>query len=217
MIHSFSQVEGVYIERVEGQERLAYSLSDRDDFYDMLEWQEQGGYQGATLTFYDLQTGTVDRPFPKMKNVMYGTPVYLEDAVFFLQGNFDIGKVTLFRYTQETGARPVTELNIEEIDLLNLKIIGEQVHIISQDRKVHCYYPETFSFDLAGNETVELISDGKVYIEAWIEEGWDTEKDAPTENYKFYHNLILKDFEGNTLSEEKGQLYHSADGSWWIS
>ena len=54
MIRKFNEVDGRYIERVEGQERFAYSLSDTEDFYDMIEWQEKCGYQGAVISFYDL-------------------------------------------------------------------------------------------------------------------------------------------------------------------
>ncbi len=217
MIKKFNEVQGRYIERIEGQERFAYSLSDTEDFYDMLEWQEKGGYQGAVISFYDLESGEVFTPFPKKRNVMYGCPVFLEGKYYFLQGDFDEKKITLYSFTSPLEPAAVTQLDVEKVDLLNLKIIGEKAQVISQDTKVRGYYPEEFSFDLAPNETVELIADGKVYIEAWIEEGWDCENDCPKGDYKFYHKLIVKDFEGNTISEEIGQLYHGTDGTWWIS
>ncbi|MBO4494271.1 MAG: hypothetical protein J5752_00265 [Clostridiales bacterium] len=217
MIRKFNEVEGRYIERVEGQERFAYSLSDTEDFYDMIEWQEKGGYQGAVISFYDLESGEVFTPFPKKRNVMYGRPVFLEGKYFFLQGDFDEKKITLYSFTTPTAPVAVTQLDVEKLDLLNLKIVGEKVHIISHDEKVHGYYPEEFAFDLEPNETVELIADGKVYVEAWIEEGWDCENDCPNGDYRFYHKLIAKDFEGNVLSEEVGQLYHGSDGTWWVS
>ena len=36
------------------------------------------------------------------------------------------------------------------------------------------------------NESVALIDNGKVYIDAWIEEGWDDENDCATDDYKYY-------------------------------
>ena len=84
-------------------------------------------------------------------------------------------------------------------------------------RYFRCYYPEVFSFKLEGNETVSLIDEDKVYVEAWIEEGWDEKLGCASENYKYYSKILVKDFEGNVLSEEIGQLYQDNDGTWWIS
>ena len=38
-----------------------------------------------------------------------------------------------------------------------------------------------------------------------------------TDNYDLYYKVIVKDFSGNTLSEEVGDLYQAADGTWWIA
>ena len=54
-------------------------------------------------------------------------------------------------------------------------------------------------------------------IDRWIEEGWDEELGCASENYKYYSKVLVKDFEGNTLSEEIGQLYQDNGGNWWIS
>lgn len=64
---------------------------------------------------------------------------------------------------------------------------------------------------------MSLIDEDKVYVEAWIEEGWDEELGCASENYKYYSKVLVKDFWGNTLSEEIGQLYQNDDGTWWIS
>ena len=109
-------------------------------------------------------------------------------------------------------------LTIQEVNLYNLMIVGEDVHLISQDNNVfNCYYPEKFSFKLQPNESVSVISDGKVYLEAWIEEGWDDENDRASEDYKYYDKVIVKDFEGNTISEEVGSIYQAPDGTYWIA
>ena len=111
----------------------------------------------------------------------------------------------------------VAELRLDQVNLYNLRIVGNPVHIISQEGELQCYYPEAFSFPLRPNETVCLIEGGRVYIEAWIEEGWDDENDCATEDYKYYHKVITKDFHGDLLSEEIGALHQAADGTWWIS
>lgn len=33
----------------------------------------------------------------------------------------------------------------------------------------------------------------------------------------YYHKMIIKDYNGNLLSEETGALSQAADGTWWIS
>ena len=64
---------------------------------------------------------------------------------------------------------------------------------------------------------VVLIEDEKVYLEEWVEEGWDEEKDCATDAYQYYNKIIIKNFEGNTISEEIGCLNKSANGDWWVS
>ena len=51
-----------------------------------------------------------------------------------------------------------------------------------------------------------FIDDNKVYIEKWVEEGWDDVNDCATNEYKYYHKIIVKDHSGNIISEEIGSL-----------
>ena len=62
----------------------------------------------------------------------------------------------------------------------------------------------------------EEIPEDTVYLETWVEEGWDAEKNCATDRYRYYDKLITRDFDGNLLSEEVGSLYQAPDGSWWI-
>lgn len=110
----------------------------------------------------------------------------------------------------------VTQLSIKEVNLYNLHIIGDSVHIVSQDEQFVCYYPQKFSFPLGSSESAIRIEGDKVYLEAWVEEGWDSEKNCATDRYRYYDKLITRDFDGNLLSEEVGSLYQAPDGSWWI-
>ena len=50
----------------------------------------------------------------------------------------------------------VVEFKIEEVNLYNLKIIGNPLFIISQDNEdgFRCYYPKKFSFPLQEQESV---------------------------------------------------------------
>ena len=62
-----------------------------------------------------------------------------------------------------------------------------------------------------------IQEDEKIYFESWVEEGWNDKNDCATDNYDLYYKVIVKDFSGNTLSEEVGDLYQAADGTWWIA
>ena len=81
MIRRFSRIEGRYIKTVYGQYRLAFSHSDSNDLYDLVEWAERGGYPGSVLSFYDFETGSVYTPFEKKRDVLYGDPVYAGQVI----------------------------------------------------------------------------------------------------------------------------------------
>ena len=217
MIRKFKSVNGKYIEKIYGQDRLAFAMSDNEDLYDLIAWSERGGYQGAVLYFYDFETGDVYQPFEKKKNVVYSRPEFADGYYYFLQGDYDAKTVVLYRYFPNDLLAPVVTLPLDDVDLYNLRIVGNPVHIISQNEELRCYYPEAFSFPLEPNETVCFIEDGRVYIEAWIEEGWDDENDRATDEYNYYHKVVVKDFHGNLISEEIGALGQAADGTWWMS
>ena len=217
MIRKFKSVNGKYIEKIYGQDRLAFAMSDNEDLYDLIAWSERGGYQGAVLYFYDFETGDVYQPFEKKRNVVYSRPEFADGYYYFLQGDYDAKTVVLYRYFPDDLLAPVVTMPLDDVDLYNLRIVGNPVHIISQNEALRCYYPEAFSFPLEPNETVCFIEDGRVYIEAWIEEGWDDENDRATDEYDYYHKIVVKDFHGNLISEEIGALGQAADGTWWMS
>ena len=217
MIRHFKEIEGRYIEKIIGQDRLAFAHSDSSDFYDLIEWSKTGEYYGSIIMFFDFDSGNVYKPFPKKKNVIYSNPVYTGGLYYFLQGDYSEKKIVLYRYIPEKILEKVTELSTEEVDLYNLRVIGDSVHIISQEDCFKCYYPEQISFPTGRNEAVIFIEDDKIYFQAWVEDGWDEEKNCATDKYKFYEKVIIRDFEGNTLSEDVGAIYQAVDGTWWIA
>lgn len=216
MLKRFEKITGNAIETICGQNRFAFSHSDTADFCDLPERLQYGSYPGSVLRFYDLFTGKVYQPFDKQQNVLYSNPVYLENKYYFLQGDFSCKVIRLYRWDPDSCLQQVTELPIEEVNLYNLHIIGDSVHIVSQDEQFVCYYPQTFSFPLGSSESAIRIEEDKVYLEAWVEEGWDAEKNCATDRYRYYDKLIIRDFDGNLLSEEVGSLYQAPDGSWWL-
>ncbi len=218
MIKRFRKISGHYIEPISGQDRLAFAMSDSTDFYDLIEWSRHGGYQGSVIEFFDFKTGDVFTPFEKKRDVVYGKPVYRRGSYFFLQGDYGEDRITLYRFEIGGPLEAVSALKASEVDLYNLEIIGTGIHIVSQNGDTfRSYYPELLTMPLAPQDTVCFIEDGKVYIERWVEEGWDQEKDCATEDYRFYHKVIVKDLSGRTLSEEIGSLHQAADGTWWIA
>ena len=217
MIKRLQEVSGKYIEKIIGQDRFAYAHSDTNDFYDLIEQSKSGGYQGSVILFFDFESGKVFKPFAKKRNVIYSNPVYAEGFYYFLQGDYDEKKISLYHYIPGKLLEKETELSTEEVSLYNLCIIGNPVHIISQEDTFVCYYPEKISFPITGHESALFIEDEKIYFESWVEEGWNDKNDCATDNYDLYYKVIVKDFSGNTLSEEVGDLYQAADGTWWIA
>ena len=243
MIKRFERIEGRYIELIYGQERLAYSRSDNADFYDLVEWAERGGYPGSEITFYDFSNGKVYTPFPTRQDTVYSNPVYSEEWYYFLQGDYGVKKIALYRFrpadavegvaknavateetTKEAGhsaeydIETVACFDIEDVSLYNLRITGSPVYVFNQDGAVfNCIYPDRFSITLMPHQSVTFVEKDRVYIEEWIEEGWDDENNCATEDYRFYNKVIVKDFEGNTLSEEVGYLMPAPDGNYWMA
>lgn len=87
--------------------------------------------------------------------------------------------------------------------------------MISQDKKLTCYYPEQFEISMKENENVVFIDDDLIYFTAWIEEG--VVNDKITCDYRYYDKIIVKDKKGNIIYEKVGTFNQMIDGSWWVS
>ncbi|MDU5224679.1 MAG: hypothetical protein E6194_07880 [Finegoldia magna] len=208
-------INGITPDLLNGTERYAYGLSDFTDSWELKDWQEHGGYQGSVLYLYDLQESKVYIPFKKKKNVIYQMPLFSECMIYFLQVDYDDNKVNLYRVSSSLELEKITDLSIDEVNLYNIRLIGEGVHITSQDESFVCYYPESFEIKLEVNESVLCIDDEKIYLSAWIEEG--VENDEITKDYSYYEKIRVKDKAGNLISEEIGSLTQFPDGKWRIS
>lgn len=200
---------------LKGTNRYAYGLSDFEDAWNLEDWQENGGYQGSVLYLYDLYENKIYIPFEKRKNVLYQEPLFYNDMIYFLQIDYDNQKINLYHLSSSKPLEKVTDFSIGEVNLYNLGLTGEKVHITSQDDSFISYYPERFEIKLEPNESVICIADGKIYINAWIEEG--VENDEITNNYSYYEKILIKDKEGKLLSEEVGSLTQFPDGKLRIS
>lgn len=208
-------INGITPDLLNGTERYAYGLSDFTDSWELKDWQEHGGYQGSVLYLYDLQESKVYIPFKKKKNVIYQMPLFSDGMIYFLQVDYDDNKVNLYRVSSSLELEKITDLSIDEVNLYNIRLIGEGVHITSQDESFVCYYPESFEIKLETNESVLCIDDEKIYISVWIEEG--VENDETTKDYTYYEKIRVKDKSGNLISEEIGSLTQFPDGKWRIS
>ena len=221
MIKRFKEVTGKDIYTIGGQDRFAFAHSDTNDFYDLIEWSKSGGYQGSVIMFFDFASGNIYKPFAKKRNVLYSDPVYAEGFYYFLQGDYDEKKITLYRYIPEQILEKVTELSTAEVNLYNLRLIGNPIHIISQEDSFACYYPEKISFALSNTkdytESAVCMKDGKICFEAWLEEGWDEENDCAGDDFVIYEKVVIRDYQGNMLSEEDAVIHQAPDGTWWIA
>lgn len=136
---------------------------------------------------------------------MYASPYFYDGYIYFLQGNFNIDKIILYKYLPGSCCKIITAFSISAINLYNFQITGSNLNVISQDKKLTCYYPEQFEISMKENENVVFIDDDLIYFTAWIEEGVVNDK------------IIVKDKKGNIIYEKVGTLNQMIDGSWWIS
>ena len=146
-LNRFEVVTGRYIEEILGQSRIGYAMSDTTDFYDM-NWigQKKVGYQGSTISFMITIMVKFMNHF-KNREMCYMELLFnLKKSFWFLQGDYNSGKITLFKYYPDQIPEMITQLNIEDVNLYNLRIIGEDVYIVSEDDEFVSYYPEVLDF-----------------------------------------------------------------------
>lgn len=214
----FKQTFGKYIEYLSGQDRFAFALTEHIDFFMVDDWLKQGGHPGNQLIIYDFVKEELYMPFEQERNVIYSRPHFVNGFIYFLRGEFNQRVFELYRYLPESTLEKIHQFQAHEVDSYNLHLMGEGLHVTSQrvGEEFCCYYPEKFSIPLKQNETVGYLDDDKIYVEAWVEEGWDDEKNCATEEYIYYDKVIIKDRKGHILSEEIGCLFQAQDGNWWI-
>ena len=215
----FSQVKGEYVEAISGQTRFAYSISDIEDLFEIEEIVNHDGfYRGNEICFYDYETSEIHKPFDLKKNIAYGRVIFIDNNFYILQVDFNDGLANIYKYYPGEILDKITDYKINDLSTYNLELIGSDLHLISQDSEtLEIYYPYRKTVKLAGNESALLIDDGKVYINAWIEEGWDEEKDEEGEDYCYYDKLVIKDFDSNIIEEKLGSLTQGPDGTWWLA
>ena len=135
-----------------------------------------------------------------------------------LQVDFNEGLVNIYKYYPGEILEKITDYKVKDLSTYNLELVGIDLHLISQDSEtLEIYYPYRKTVKLEVSESALFIDDGKVYINRWIEEGWDDEKDEAGEDYKYYDKLIIKDFDSNIIEERLGSLHQSPDGTWWLA
>ena len=147
----------------------------------------------------------------------YGNPVYLDNNYYFLQADFNKAEINLYEYYPDLLLQKVETFKIEDLNLYNLSIMGKDLHLISQGDRLDIYYPYRKTVKLESNESVLFIDDEKIYIGAWVEEGWDEKNHMAGPEYEYYEKLVIKDVEGKVILEKRGDLFQNIDGSWWLS
>lgn len=217
MIRRFQGARGRYVEKIPGQDRFGFANTGDFEFYEAEEQIQNGIHPKSALLLFDFETARIEQPFEEERDVLYGSPIYEGGAFWFLRCDFEKRSVVLIRYLPGEEPETVTELRMDEVHLYNLGLIGSPVHIISQDETFCSYYPRAFAFPLGEQESVILVENGKVYSERWVEEGWDAEKNCAGAAYAYYDCVLTRDEEGNLLAEEIGNLFQTADGTWWIT
>lgn len=215
----FSEVKGEYVEEIAGQARFAYSISNSDDLFEIEETVKiVGFYKENEICFYDYKTSEIYRPFDLKKNIAYGRVIFIDNSFYILQVDFNEGLVNIYKYYPGEILEKITDYKVKDLSTYNLELVGIDLHLISQDSEtLEIYYPYRKNVKLEVSESALFIDDGKVYINRWIEEGWDDEKDEAGEDYKYYDKLIIKDFDSNIIEERLGSLHQSPDGTWWLA
>lgn len=202
-IDKFQIVDGSYIEDIKGQFRFGYArgpeftdINDAKEIYD-----NEGYFIGMPLRFYDLENGEVHEPFVLQQNIAYSNVIYHQGLFYFLQADLSENRIHLISYYPGKQTEVITTMNMEDIKIEHLKLIGDGVNIVNDGVVFDSYYPHRFTMAFE-DEEVLMIDEDKVYINKWTEDE---------------HNLVIRYLDGKLLSEEVGYLQQHIDGSWWLS
>ena len=190
-------------------------MTDFEDFYDIAECVNEKAYLGNQIVFGDYETGAVYTPFEKERNIAYGGVEWIEGYFYFLKADFSKKTVTIMQYRPDWECKEYFSIEMAEVELYNLRIVGTPVHLISRSEEMRCYYPEQFSIKLSVRESVIEIVDNLIYCSSWEEEG--IADGGVTEDYKYYEKLIVRNRFGDVMSEEPGALTRLPNGQWWLS
>ncbi|MFL8888546.1 hypothetical protein [Helcococcus kunzii] len=216
----FENIYGEYVDTINGQTKFGFSLTGLEDLFDIQKgYDTTGEYKGNIIRFYDMFTGKVYEPFPLEKNIAYGGNVYFSnDFYYFLRVKLEENLLEIIEYLPQEEPYILKSFSLKELNLYNISICGNGINLISQDgNQFESYYPKRLSLELPDNESVYFIDKNNLYIGAWIEEGFDEETGSPSDDYRYYNKFIIRDLEGNLISEEIGNLFQNGDGFWWIS
>ncbi|WP_414052198.1 hypothetical protein [Macrococcus animalis] len=216
-LNEFSIVDGSFVTEIFGQQRFGYGHSGYADIADAKEiFDHEGYYKGMVLRFYEYGTGEVYEPFVLKRNISYSDVLYHDGLFYFLQADFIENVVRLIAYYPNQFTKVITTLNMGDIELKRLILIGgNQVNVVHHGDTFISYYPNQFELNLGDDDTVVMIDEDKVYINRWIEE--ENELEDGSIDYNWHHKLLIKHLNGELLSEEIARLQQNKDGSWWIS
>lgn len=217
-VKRFDKIYGEEIKLIEGQMKFGYSLLGlSQEFCDMPVISKYYRHLGTALLFYDFERGKVYTVFEKIPNVEYAKPIYYDGYFYILEGDFNKNIITLYKYHLEKTLESIEKFPVSDLNLVNLTLIGNKVYMLSQEGKeCNFYYPEKIKISLEHTDRVVLVDNDKIYIDRFVEEDWDEENYCAGENYKFYHKVLIKDFEDNIVSEETGYLSQDYYGNWRI-
>lgn len=200
---------GTNFSLLSGQTRYMYGIDDSIDFYDMQEWGTHEGVEGSEIYFYDLKTRKIYSPFKKEKNVLYAKPLWQNDYIYILQGDFNKNCIEIYQYLPENSLELIYEQSLLDMSLYNLELTpGDKVYLTSTDFETfNCYWPKRFKMKfIEEHENVIYIDKNRLFIQ------YDKNFDGD-----FSEDIVkITDFSNNTLSEEDGWLQQFPDGSWHI-
>lgn len=154
--------------------------------------------------YYDCRDGKLYKPFEEQNNISYNLPIYYEEYFYFLKGDFNRNIISIIKCYPKKNMETIFEIPIDKINLYNLRLIGQPIHLIHQLDSLISYYPKKIEVPLEYNEGVVEIKGDRIYCSPWIEK--KVENNLRAVSYSEYSKLIIKDLKGNIEHEEIGSL-----------
>ena len=179
------------------------------DLYEAAELHAEGKrVQGNDLYLIHYPDGKIYHPVPKSAELVFGEPVFMENAIYFPGVDFSTRLIHIFRFDCETkSTTEVDKLMLMTLkQCYNMRIFGPPLTLTRQpnDGTLEILWPEKKTFKIEQNESFFYRNGDKFYSSVWFEDP------------KYRVETYIRDANtGELLDSFRGDLHIMPNGDYW--
>lgn len=218
---NFKKIDGIFdvgFSEMTTTDKWLYQISDFTDFYDLNMMASIGeDLKGSELVFISYPEGRTYKPFKIEKGIYYQEPTYYEEALYFIKADFNQKSLAIIKYLPEEDKKEeIFLVDIEKINLYNLKLDRFPLMLVSQDENLEIYYPERLTIKKKANESFLFRDRDNFYFEAWFESGLERNGSLGSD-YGYHEEIVIKDKNSSVLLQKRGCIFEMKNGEIWTN